>query len=290
MATKTFIGTGLLGSNFSKALLQSGNQVNVWNRTFEKAKDLQQFGANVFADVKDAVRNVKTIHVTLKDDASVNEVLQTAADAIMPGAIIVDHTTTSVAGAIERTAYWKSKGIRYQHAPVFMGPANALQKSGIMMVSGDPDVIQEVQNELSAMTGKLVNLGPEPGKAAAIKLAGNSFLVCFTFGVREAMLVAQSLGLSIDDLNNLFDFWNPGPAQNRLQRLSGADHSSPSWELGMARKDTQLFIDAAAANNVSLNLLPEIAKVMDKWISEGFGSHDWTVVGKAVTTKKQVEN
>src|SRR5690349_1270953 len=131
---KAFLGMGLLGSNFVKAMLKKGEQVQVWNRTASKAAELEQYGAKAFDDVAAAVKDADIIHLTLKDDASVNEVLQNAVSGLKPGAIIVDHTTTSKEGAVQRTKEWKEKGFFYQHAPVFMGPANALESTGYMMV------------------------------------------------------------------------------------------------------------------------------------------------------------
>ena len=43
-----FLGTGLLGANFSRALLKRGETVHVWNRTPDKAKALENEGAKVF--------------------------------------------------------------------------------------------------------------------------------------------------------------------------------------------------------------------------------------------------
>ena len=171
---KAFLGMGLLGSNFVKAMLKKGDTVQVWNRTASKAKTLEAFGAKAFENVEDAVQNADVIHLTLKDDATVDEVLAKAAKGFKQGVVIIDHTTTSVKGAIERTADWKSKGFTYLHAPVFMGPSNALEGSGFMMVSGDQSVIKKYEPEFSKMTGKLLNFGIEEGKAAAIKLAGAS--------------------------------------------------------------------------------------------------------------------
>src|SRR5690242_10911670 len=130
---KAFLGMGLLGSNFVKAMLKRGEQVQVWNRTASKAKDLEQFGAKAFDHAADAVKGADKVHLALKDDASVTEVLQAANAGLRPGAIIIDHTTTSKQGAIERTKEWKKKGFYYQHAPVFMGPINALESTGLMM-------------------------------------------------------------------------------------------------------------------------------------------------------------
>lgn len=277
---KAFFGMGLLGSNFVKAMLKRGEQVHVWNRTASKAKELELFGAIAFDNAAEAVKDADRIHLTLKDDASVNEVLQAASAGFKPGAIIIDHTTTSKDGAIQRTKEWKEKGFVYQHAPVFMGPINALESSGFMMLSGDADVVSMLQPELSLMTGKLLQFGDEVGKAAAIKLAGNAFLVCFTAGIRDTLALSKSLNLSVEDLSALFNEWNPGSMlHGRLKRMTSGDYSQPSWELNMARKDTDLFIKAAEGKT-DLAVIPSIAQLMDEWIEKGYGNSDWTVIAK----------
>ena len=278
---KAFLGMGLLGSNFVRAMLKKGDQVQIWNRTTSKAKELEQYGAKAFANAEDAVRGASLVHVTLKDDASVDEILENASKGFNDGVTIIDHTTTSKEGAIERTKTWKGRGFNYQHAPVFMGPANALEGSGFMLVSGDRDVITKLQPELSKMTGRLLDFGAETGKAAAMKLVGNTFLVCFTTGVRDTLSLAKALDVPVSDLFTLFDSWNPGaqlPA--RLRRMTDGDFTTPSWELKMARKDTGLFLDAAAKAGIELALIPAAAALMDLWIEKGYGNHDWSVIAK----------
>jgi 3-hydroxyisobutyrate dehydrogenase len=278
---KAFLGMGLLGSNFVKAMLKKGEEVQVWNRTPSRAKELESYGAKAFGQAADAVKGADRVHLTLKDDASVNEVLTAASSGLMPGAIIIDHTTTSKEGAIQRTREWRERGFHYQHAPVFMGPVNALESTGIMMVSGEEDLIRKLQPELSRMTGKLLHFGPEAGKAAAMKLAGNSFLVCFTAGIRDTLALSKALDIPVADLFNLFQEWNPASLlQARLKRMTSGDYSQPSWELSMARKDTGLFLDAAKQSGTRLAVLPFIAQLMDEWIDKGYGHNDWTVIAK----------
>jgi 3-hydroxyisobutyrate dehydrogenase len=278
---KAFLGMGLLGSNFVKAMLKKGEQIQVWNRTASKAKELERYGAKAFNDVADAVSGADIVHLTLKDDASVNEVLGLASSGLLPGAIIVDHTTTSKEGAIGRTKEWKEKGFFYQHAPVFMGPVNALESSGFMMVSGNEELITKLQPHLSKMTGKLLHFGDEAGKAAAIKLVGNAFLVCFTAGISDTLALSKTLNVPVADLFTLFNEWNPGTQlQARMKRMTSGDYSQPSWELNMARKDTGIFIDTAIKTNTALAVIPSIANLMDEWIEKGYGNNDWTVIAK----------
>ncbi|SEW07119.1 3-hydroxyisobutyrate dehydrogenase [Chitinophaga sp. YR573] len=276
-----FLGMGLLGANFVKAMIKKGARVQVWNRTPAKATALESEGAKAFENVTDAVKGADIIHLTLKDDASVNEVLAIASTGFKQGAIIIDHTTTSAEGAIQRTKEWKERGFTYLHAPVFMGPQNALESTGHMLVSGDQKVITQLEPELSKLTGNLINLGPEEGKAAGMKLIGNLFLVTFTAGIADTLSLAKALHIPISDISALFDAWNPAamlPA--RLKRISSGTYNNPSWELNMARKDTQLFMDAAAHGGTKLAVIPAIAVEMDRWIKAGHGNEDWTVIGK----------
>ncbi len=276
-----FIGTGLLGSNFTKALLKKGEQIHVWNRTAAKAKALEADGAIAFDNVDEAVKGATRIHLTLKDDAAVNEVLQKASAGFEPGVIIIDHTTTLASGAAARTEEWKKRGYTYIHAPVFMGPQNALESTGTILVSGDADVINKIEPELAKMTGKVLNFGTDTNKAAGIKLIGNLFLVGMTAGLADTLSLAKTLGISIDDVSQLFGTWNPAAMLPvRLKKMTSKTFDQPSWELSMARKDAGLMITEAEAGGAPLAVIPAIAKEMDKWIARGHGGDDWTVIAK----------
>jgi len=278
---KAFLGMGLLGSGFVKAMLQKGEPVKVWNRTAAKANALEAYGAKAFDNVQEAVQNADVIHITLKDDAAVDEVLETACKGFKGGAVIIDHTTTSAKGAIQRTAYWKTKGFTYLHAPVFMGPQNALESTGFMLVSGDQSVIGKLESELSKMTGKFINFGNEEGKAAGIKLTGNLFLLTLTAGLADALALAKVHGIKSDELLYLFNNWNPGASvPARLKKITEGKFDAPSWELNMARKDAHLMMDAATETGTVLAVIPAIAAIMDQWIARGHGSDDWSVIAK----------
>ncbi len=167
------------------------------------------------------------------------------------------------------------------HAPVFMGPSNALDSSGLMLVSGDQKIIESLTQQLAAMTGKLLNLGTEDGKAAGIKLVGNSFLITLTAGLADVLAVAKAHGIKPEEIQDLFANWNVGgmvPA--RLKRITEVKYDDPSWELNMARKDAGLMIAAVQDAGIPLNVLPAIADAMDKWIAKGHGNEDWSVIAK----------
>jgi 3-hydroxyisobutyrate dehydrogenase len=271
------LGTGLLGSGFTRALRAKGHDVRVWNRTADKARPLAEVGAVVVDSAADAVRGAERAHVVVSDDAAVDAVLEAA--QLETGALVIDHSTTSTAGARERTNAWRERGVVYLHAPVFMGPQNAAESTGLMLVSGDRGVVERVTPLLRPMTGKLVDLGERVDAAAAFKLLGNLFLMALAAGFMDMLALGRAMGVSPDDVGSLFEHFNPGaqvPA--RFKRLTDAAYEQPSWELAMARKDARLMQHEMGSH--ALEMLPAVVARMDAAIAAGDAHLDWTVIAR----------
>jgi 3-hydroxyisobutyrate dehydrogenase len=276
-----FLGMGLLGSNFVRALRRRGEDVQVWNRSRDKARPLADVGAKVCDDPAQAARGATRIHLTLSDDAAVDAVLELARPGFAEGVIVIDHTTTSPNGTRERAERWAKRGVAFQHAPVFMAPQNAHDATGVMLASGERARFDRLEPELAKMTGKLVYLGSEPERAATFKLLGNSFLMFLTAGLADFFTLGKALGVSASDAASLFQFFNPAVTMpGRIERILAANYSEPSWELAMARKDARLMIEAAAQGGETLAVLPAIAQTMDRFIERGHAHDDWTVIAK----------
>jgi len=131
------------------------------------------------------------------------------------------------------------------------------------------------------MTGKVINFGEENGRAAAIKLMGNLFLIAMTAGVADMLAVAKANDVPTSDIQQLFGAWNPaGMLPARLAKMTSNTFHQPTWELDMARKDARLMMEEAGKGSKTLIVVPAVAKVMDELIGQGLGNNDWTVIGK----------
>jgi 3-hydroxyisobutyrate dehydrogenase len=275
-----WLGTGLLGANFVRKMLERGETVHVWNRTHEKARALEADGAKAFGTPSEAVRGASEIHITLSDDAAVDSVLEPLADVILPTAFIADHTTTAPTPTGERVQRWIGRGRTFIHAPVFMSPAMAREAKGIMLLSGDPAVRAKVKPRLEPMTGKILELGDDPARAAAFKLFGNMMLLVITGGLADVFTLARSLGIEPRDAHALFSEFNPGNAiQGRGKQMAEGIFTPPSFELSMARKDARLMTEEAARHGRKLDVVPCVEKLMDRYLQAGFGDEDSGVVG-----------
>ena len=97
MATIAWYGAGMMGAGFVEALRRRNEEVVVWNRTFEKAKALERFGAVAVSDPRAAAKGASQIHIMLSDDASVDALLDELEGAIDASTVVVDHTTVAPA-------------------------------------------------------------------------------------------------------------------------------------------------------------------------------------------------
>lgn len=271
----TFFGTGLMGSGFVRRLLALGHEVAVWNRSPAKARALEGAGARAFGDPAAALAGAERLHLSLGDDASVDAVLEPLAGAIVADTWIVDHTTTAMHPTAERAARWAARGRRFVHAPVFMGPANAAEGTGLMLVSGARAHHDALLPMLQQMTGKVIYLGEEPSRAAAFKLLGNLTIIGLIGVLGDVNRLAYALGIPTAEAFGLFEHFNPGatlPA--RAARIASADVHQPTFELAMARKDLRLMIEEAARGGVDLVVTPALAALFDQAIARGEGALD----------------
>jgi 3-hydroxyisobutyrate dehydrogenase len=267
-------GTGLMGAGFVRAALERGEAVAVWNRSPDKARALEAYGAKAFGDPAAAARGAARIHVTLADDASVDAVLEPLAGVLDKRTAIIDHTTTAPTPTAERYARWRERGIFFAHVPMFMGPQNTLEHTGLMLVSGPAERVAIVRPIVEPMTGKLVHVGTGDERAAAFKLFGNMMLVFVVSGLADVFKFAESLGISATEAHGLFaDFKLTGAVDVRGKTMAEGDFA-PAWELTMARKDVRLMLEEGARHGVHYDVLPQIAQFFDRAITAGHGAED----------------
>jgi 3-hydroxyisobutyrate dehydrogenase len=278
MAKIAFLGTGLLGSAFVEAAAKRGEEISVWNRTTEKARALESLGVRVAKSPADAVMGVSRVHLVLKDDAVVEEVIAALRPGLQTSTIIVDHTTTHPALTKQRAERLAREGVRYLHCPVFIGPDAARQQKGTILVAGPKPLYDEVQPALRRMAEKVEYLGERGELAAAYKLCGNAFIIGINALVADVLSVATGAGVSAKEALRVVEMFNPSATIAGRGKKMAARDFVPTFELTMARKDVRLMLETAGL--LPLSTLPGIADRMDALISEGHGHEDLAVMGQ----------
>ena len=116
-----FIGTGVMGSSMVRHLLNAGYDVNVYNRTKEKAMPLTEEGA-VWQDTPADIARTSDIILTIvgypSDVESVYFDRDGVFEGLAEGKIIIDMTTSTPALAIKLAEESEKIGVQSIDAPV----------------------------------------------------------------------------------------------------------------------------------------------------------------------------
>jgi len=276
MANIAFLGTGLLGSAFAEAAAKRGDTVTAWNRSPDKALALASFGIKVAATPAEAVRGAARVHLVLKDDAVVDDVVSAARPGLSADAIVVDHSTTLPRLTAERAARLRAQGIRYLHCPVFMGPPAARNAQGLMLATGPKALFDSVEPELARMTGRLEYMGERPDLAAVNKLLGNAMLIGLWAVMADVLTLAEACGVDAGDAIRLLGNLDLNAAVSRRGASMAKRDFTPTFELAMARKDVRLMLETSG--NRPMAALPAVAARMDQLIAAGYGADDASVL------------
>lgn len=277
MANIAYLGTGLLGAALAEAAAKRGDIVTAWNRSPEKVAALAGFGVKAAASPAEAVKGASRVHLILKDDAVVEEVIAAARAGLSPQAIIIDHSTTLPALTAVRAETLRAAGVNYLHCPVFMGPPAARNAQGSMMVAGPKALFDQVEVDLAKMTGRLQYLGERTDLAAANKLFGNAMIIGLAGVMADVLTLAQASDVDGKDAISLLGMLDLNAmVRGRGMNMANGDFAA-SFELTMARKDVGLMLDTAAAR--PLATLPGIGARMDRLIAQGHGTDDACVLG-----------
>jgi 3-hydroxyisobutyrate dehydrogenase len=277
MAQIAFLGTGLLGGAFAEAAAKRGDTVTAWNRSPEKVKQLAEFGVKAAATPAEAVKGATRVHMVLKDDAVVDEVIAAARAGLSPDAVLIDHTTTLPKLTAERAARLAKEGIKYLHCPVFMGPPAARNAQGTMMAAGPHAMFDSVQAQLAPMTGRLQFMGERADLAAVNKLFGNAMIIAVSGAVADVLTIAQASEVPALDAIELLKMLDLNAMVAGRGGNMAKGNFTASFELAMARKDVRLMLETVGERPMAV--LPGIAARMDTLIAAGHGAMDASVVG-----------
>lgn len=268
----------MLGSGFVQALCRRGVNVRVWNRTFERAKALEQFGAHAFAEPAQAAQGAQRVHLCLRSDESVDSTLDAAFSGIAAGTPVIDHTTVLPSGVQARRDRLHARGIPFLHAPVFMGPPNAAAATGLMLVSGDADLFERVRPALEAMTGKVWYAGERSDVAAVYKLMGNTMILGLVGTLADMFAIGEANGLTREQAYHLFEHYDPsGQISGRGKRMARRDYE-PTWTIDMAHKDATLMLQSA--HDDGLPVIAAVERVLREAMNHGLSERDLAAIAQ----------
>lgn len=272
--TVAFIGLGVMGGPMAGHLARAGHTVTAYNRSVERrekwrARYAEQGLGISFADSPaDAAKDAEFVFTCVGND---NDLVRIAfgsdggvLEAMQPGAIFVDHTTTSARAARDVASAAAAKEIAFIDAPVSGGQAGAENGQLAIMCGGSDEDMARARPVMDAYAKAIVHVGPV-GAGQTAKMANQMCIAGILGGLSEAIRLAQGAGL---DLEKTYEAISGGAAQSWQMDNRWATMTADEFDFGFAidwmRKDLGYALEEAKR----LGLSSPITALVDQFYGE----------------------
>lgn len=149
-----FIGLGVMGFPMAGHLAKAGYTTTVFNRTASKAKRwAQEFSGEYQSTPRLAANQSEIVFLCVGNDDDVRSVVygeDGVLAGMLPGSVLVDHTTTSAELAEELAQACLEKNLSFIDAPVSGGQAGAENAALTIMCGGEQAVFERVEPVLKS--------------------------------------------------------------------------------------------------------------------------------------------
>lgn len=286
-----FLGLGAMGAAMAANLLKAGHEVTVWNRSPAATQPLAALGAAVAPTPAEAACGDAVLSMLANDDAVRAVIRGGVLDAMVPGAVHVNHATVSVALAKELVQTHAARGVAYVAAPVFGRPDVAAAGRLNILAAGEAKAIERVRPLLDAMGSRVWPLGEAPERANVAKIAGNFMLAAAIESMAEASALVRAHGVGAADfLEVMTGTLFAAPAYQGYAKLIAEQRFRPAgFALPLGYKDVGLALSAGEAARVPLPFAGVLRDSLLEALAEGDEDADWSVLSQVAARRARLD-
>tara|TARA_B100001142_G_scaffold165287_1_gene165253 strand:- start:1690 stop:2562 length:873 start_codon:yes stop_codon:yes gene_type:complete len=273
------IGTGMLGEAVALNLLNLGFDVSVYNRTKEKAAEVEKNGATVMDSPKAVADNSELIIIIVKDASAVKEV-SFGKNGIIESEnkklIVADMSTIEPSESREIADKFEQKQIQKLEIPVMGGPNVAITGKLVMMASGPKNSFEQCKTIFEKIANKVFFLGTQ-GTANSIKLAMNLQITMLALSLSEGITLVEKSEVDpkifLEVLNSTY--FKTGMSENKAFKMIDGDYDA-TFTLSNLKKDISTMISTSKKLGIELPMIMKAEKIYENAIKEGLGNNDYT--------------
>ena len=278
------LGLGKMGCGIAGCIRSGGFDLTVWNRTTAVAEEFTAEGGRIAATPAAAVVDADVVTSCLFDDASLIAAV-TGPEGILagmaPGAVHVSTTTVSPATVRRLAQAHTEHGSTLIACPVLGRPEVARAGQLVGFVAGEPAAAQAARPVIEAFTREIVDVGVDPGLAAALKVTVNGTLVGLIELIGEMTALGESAGLdSALVAASITRLLTDGPAAGYAARIRDHDYAPGGFTLTGGHKDIQLARGLADETGASVPILDLARDRLLVGLAQGWADRDWAVLAE----------
>jgi 3-hydroxyisobutyrate dehydrogenase len=278
MSHCAFIGLGVMGYPMAGHLARAGLDVTVFNRTPEKAEQwVAEYGGDHKPTPRAAAKGADFVFTCVGNDDDLRAVVlgdEGALAGMQPGAILIDHTTTSAEVARELAAAALTQNNTLLDAPVSGGEAGAVNGVLTIMVGGAAETYAQAEPIMAHFARASRLMGPS-GAGQLSKMVNQICIGGLVQGLSEALNFADKAGL---DGRAVIDTISKGAAQSWQMENRFETMIDDTFDFGFAVdwmvKDLGICLDEAARNGASLPITELVKSYYEEVQHMGGGRWD----------------
>lgn len=246
------VGVGVMGRSLALNFESKGFSVSIYDLSAEKVNEIIEHnaGKKLFgtANIEEFVQSLESPRKILLM-VNAGEITDKAIESLLPyldkGDILIDGGNSYFKDTIRRNKALAEKGFLFIGAGVSGGEEGAL-KGPAIMPSGQKEAYQAVEHLLTGIAAKVngdpccTYIGPN-GAGHYVKMVHNGIeygdmqLICEAYHIMK-----DFLGLSTDELHEVFSEWNKGELDSYLIEITADIFTKKDPETGKALVDVIL--------------------------------------------------
>jgi 2-hydroxy-3-oxopropionate reductase len=277
--TVGFIGLGIMGKPMAENLVEAGYGLVAYNRTREKAEDLD--GATVAETPRGVAEQSDVIVTMLPDSPQVEDVLageEGVFEGIKEGALVVDMSTISPVVTEELADKAGERGASMLDAPVSGGDVGAIEGTLSIMVGGGEEDFERALPLFEVLGKTVTHVGPV-GTGQVVK-AANQIVVALTIeAVSEALVLGSKAGVPPEKILEVLGGGLAGNKVMEVKREKMLEHSfDPGFRIELHHKDLGIALAAGREYGVTLPVTAIVDQMLQGLVMRGRGDRDHSAI------------
>jgi len=274
-----FIGLGNMGLPMAKNLIAGGYHLQVYNRSMDKADELDPSAITRCSSPAEAAKNVAAIVTMLSDDKVLEEVTtgkNGILDTLQKGGLHISMSTVSSDISIRLADRHKSAGSAYLASPVFGRPEAAEAKKLWICISGDSQSKEVAKPIVENLGQGVIDFGETTGGANVVKVIGNFMIFASVEMMAEAFRLAEDHGLDRTAVAGFFGstLFNAPVYQNYGKLVAERKYEPVRFKATLGHKDLSLAHDLAQQTHTPMPIADVTRKRLLDAVNNGLGDRD----------------
>lgn len=271
-----FIGLGIMGESMCENIVKKHNDTVYCNDHKQSQIDkLVNFGCVGCATNLEIAQKSDIIITMIPTGAHVKAAYDEMLPALTKGKICIDMSTIEPWVSVEVAKKVKSTGADFADSPVVRSKADAIKGTLGVLVGCDKELFEIIEPILLYMGSKCIYMG-ENGKGLYAKICHNTLVAEIQNGVNETLLLAQKMGISI---NNFAEAVAAGGAENAYMRVQHEKLEAEDWSTAFSMEN--MFKDISICKTISENenfYMPGMTaarNALQKGVENGWNKEDF---------------